>query len=82
MYGIINKINLYIEEIYGNKDLILAPTDQRKYTLKIHEELRSKIRNLIIKVSNLSHNSKPSNSSNYVGKFMIFMFNSDDDLPL
>ena len=52
----------------------LVPTGKSKDTLKKHEELWNKIRDLIRSITN--------NSSNYDKKYMKIKFNSDDDLPL
>ena len=46
LYLIINKINRYIDESNGHKHLALFPTDETKNTLKKHEELWGKIRDL------------------------------------
>ena len=47
LYLIINKVNGYFEEIYGNKYLTLIPTNESKSTLKKYEELWNNIRNII-----------------------------------
>ena len=47
LYLIINKVNGYFEEIYGNKYLTLIPTNESKNTLKKYEELWNNIRNII-----------------------------------
>ena len=54
--------------------MTLVPTDERKDTVKIYEELWNKIRDLIRSVNN--------NSDNYDEKYMKIKFNSEDDLPL
>ena len=51
LYLIIDKINGYIEKSSGKKYLTLVPTDKSKDTKK-HEELRSKIRDLITSIAN------------------------------
>ena len=73
-YLIINKINEYIKESYGNKCLTLVPNDENKDILKKYEELWTKIRDLIRSITN--------NSDNYDEKYMKIKFNSDDDLLL
>ena len=57
LYLIIDKINGYIEESNGNKYLTLVSIDENKGTLKMNEELWSKIRDLI--------RSKTNNSDDY-----------------
>ena len=47
LYLLINKINGYIEESNENKYLTLVPTDESKDILKTHEELWTKIRDLV-----------------------------------
>ena len=54
--------------------MTLVPIDESKDTLKKHEELWSKIRDLII--------SKTNNSDDYDEKYIKIKFNSDDDLHL
>ena len=54
--------------------MTLVPIDESNDTLKKHEELWSKIRDLII--------SKTNNSDDYDEKYIKIKFNSDDDLPL
>ena len=39
-----NKVNVYFEQINGNKYLMLVPTNESKEKVKIFEELWSKIR--------------------------------------
>ena len=39
----INELNRYIEESNGNKNLTLAPTDERKDTLRTHFGAKSEI---------------------------------------
>ena len=47
LYLAINKINGYLEEIYGNKYLTLVPTNENKEKIKKYEELWNKIRDFI-----------------------------------
>ena len=47
LYLLIDKINGYIEESNENKYLTLVPTDESKDILKTHEELWTKIRDLV-----------------------------------
>ena len=54
--------------------MTLVPIDESKDTLKKHEELWSKIRDLII--------SKTNNSDDYDEKYAKIKFNSDDNLHL
>ena len=54
--------------------MTLVPIDESKDTLKKHEELWSKIRDLIT--------SKTNNSDDYDEKYIKIKFNSDDDLHL
>ena len=51
-----NKVNRNIEETNGNKYLTLVPTDESKDTLKKHEELWNKIRDLARSITNNSDN--------------------------
>ena len=47
LYLLIDKISGYIEESNENKYLTLVPTDESKDILKTHEELWTKIRDLV-----------------------------------
>ena len=47
LYLLIDKINGYIEESNENKYLTLVPNDESKDILKTHEELWTKIRDLV-----------------------------------
>ena len=47
MYLIFDKVNKYFEEIDGNKNLTLVPTDESKEKMKKYDELWIKIRDLI-----------------------------------
>ena len=47
MYLLIGKVNGYFEEINGNKNLMLVPTDESKEIMKKYNELWSKIKDLI-----------------------------------
>ena len=50
--------------------MVLVPTEKREDTLKMYEELQSKIK------------AVTNNSNNYDEKYMKIKFNSVDDLPL
>ena len=54
LYLIIDKLDGYIEENYGNKYLTLVLTDESKDTLKAYEELWSKVRDVIRSITNNS----------------------------
>ena len=54
--------------------MAVVPTNESKDTLKKNEELRNKIRDFIISITN--------NSGNYGEDFMKIKFNSDNDLSL
>ena len=62
--------------------LTLVPADKSKDTLKIHEKLWSKIRNLIKSITNRLHDTKLNKSNNYDEKYVEIKFHSDGDLPL
>ena len=51
LYLIINKVNGHIEQINGKKYLILVPTNESKEKNKKHEELWSKVRDLISSIT-------------------------------
>ena len=51
LYLIINKVNGHIEKINGKKYLILVPTNESKEKNKKHEELWSKLRDLISSIT-------------------------------
>ena len=82
LYLIINKINGYIEESNGTKCLTLVSTNENKDTLKRYEELWSKIRDLIISITNCLHNSNLNNSVNNDEKYMKIKLNLDDHFLL
>ena len=69
LYLTINKVNGYLEEIYGNKYLTLVPTNENKEKTKKYEELWNKIRDLIRWIS--------KNSINYDDKYMKIKFNAN-----
>ena len=73
-YLIFNKGNAYFEEINRKKYFTLAPSIESKGKIKKHEEMWSKIRDLIRSVS--------KNADDYDEKNTKTKFNSDDDLPL
>ena len=52
----------------------LVPTNESKETVKIYEELCSKIKALIRSIT--------KNSDDYDEKYMKIKFNSDEELPL
>ena len=64
LYFIINKVNGYFEEVNGNKYLTLVPTNESKEKIEKHEELWSKIRDLIISVTKNSFMKKNIWTSN------------------
>ena len=82
LYLIINKINGYIEESNGTKCLTLVSAYENKDTLKRYEELWSKIRDLIISITNCLHNSNLNNSVNNDEKYMKIKLNLDDHFLL
>ena len=71
---IFNKLNVYFEEINGNKCLTLVPTNESKEKIKRYEELWIKIRDLSRSIT--------KNSDEYDEKYMKIKFNLDDELPL
>ena len=74
MYLIINKVDVYIKEINGNKYLTLVSTDKNKKLLTKYTELWDGIKNAIKKINN--------KSGEYGKDFMKIKFNSDNSLPL
>ena len=74
LYLIFSKVNGYLEEINGNKYLILVPTNKTKEIIQKDEEMWSKIRDLIGSIT--------KNSDDYDESYMKIKFNSDDKLPL
>ena len=72
LYLIFSKVNGYFEEI--NKNLTLVPTKKNKEKIKKHEELWSKIIDLIRSIT--------KNSDDYDEKYMKIKCNSDDGLSL
>ena len=54
LYLLIGKVNGYFQEINGNKNLTVVPTDESKEIMKKYKELWSKIKDLI--------KPKPNNS--------------------
>ena len=71
---LINKVNGYFEQINGNKNLMLVSTNESREKIKRHEELLSKIRDLIKLIA--------KNSDDYDETYIKIKFNSDDELPL
>ena len=74
LYLIIDKVDGYIEEKYGNKYLIFASTDKNKEVWTKYTELWDRIWSQIIKISD--------KSGDYDEKYIKIKFNSDDNLPL
>ena len=74
MYLIFRYVNRYFEEINGNKYLTLVSTNESKEKIIKHEELWSKIRDLIRSIT--------KNSDDYDEKYRKIKFNSDDKFPL
>ena len=74
LYLIIDKVDGYIEEKYGNKYLIFASTDKNKEVSTKYTELWGRIWSQIIKISD--------KSGDYDEKYIKIKFNSDDNLPL
>ena len=70
LYLIFGKVNGYFEEIDMNKYLTLVPTNESKEIIKQFEELRIKIRDLIISII--------KNWDYYDEKYMKIKINSDD----
>ena len=70
LYLIFGKVNGYFEEINMNKYLTLVPTNESKEIIKQFEELRIKIRDLIISII--------KNWDDYDEKYMKIKINSDD----
>ena len=68
------KINQHIEKSSGNKYLMVAPTNGSKGTIKMYEEMLTRIRDFI--------RSKTNNSEDYDEKYMKIKFNSNQKLPL
>ena len=74
LYIIFSKVKRYFEEINKSKYSTLVPTNEHKEEIKKHEELWSKIRDLIRSIT--------KNSDDNDEKYMKIKFNSDDELPL
>ena len=74
LYLIFGKVNEYLEEINGNKNLMLVPTNKSNEKIKKYEKLWIKIRDLIRLMT--------QNLDNYDEKYMKIKFVSDDNLPL
>ena len=73
-YLIINNMNGYFEEINKSKYLTLVSTNESREKNKLHEELWSKIRDLIRSITKKSYD--------YDEKYMKIKFNLDDELLL
>ena len=67
-------MNRYLEKINESKYLTLVPTNEDRDKIKKHDELLSKIRNLIRSIAKNSHK--------YNEKCMKTKFNSEDELHL
>ena len=77
LYLIFRSVNGYFEEINGNRNLALVPTNKsKKKKIKKYEEPWIKIRDLIRSIT------KNSDYYDYDGKYMKIKLNSDDELPL
>ena len=74
LYIIFSKVKRYFEEINKSKYSTLVPTNEHKEEIKKHEELWSKIRDLIRSIT--------KNSDDNDEKYMKIKFNSDEELPL
>ena len=74
LYPIFRDVNVYFEEINGNKCLTLVPTNESKEKILKNEEFWIKIRDLIRSIS--------KSSDDYDEKYMKIKFKSDDKLPL
>ena len=74
LYLIINEVDVYFEEICGNKYSTLVSTDKNKEVMTKYIELWDEIKNSIEKIDN--------RSGQYGKDFMKIKFNSDDSLPL
>ena len=69
LYLIISKINGYFKDIRGNKYLTLVLNNESKEIIKKHEELGSKIRDLIRLMNNETYMKIKFNSS--VSNFLV-----------
>ena len=67
-------MNGYFEEINGNKYWMLVSTSEGKEKIKKHEELRSKMTDLVRSIT--------KNTDDYDEKYMKIKFISDKELPL
>ena len=74
LYLIIDKVDGYIEEKYGNKNLTFASTDENKKVLEKYKKLPNQIKNKI--------EDYYMEKGGYQKDFMKIKFNSDDNLPL
>ena len=75
-YLIFRYVNGYFEEINGNKNLTLVPTNESKEKIKKYEELWSKIRDLIRSIT------KNSDGCEYDEKDIKTRFDLDDGISL
>ena len=74
LYLIIDKVDGYTEEKYGNKNLTFASTDENKKVLEKYKKLSNQIKNKI--------EDYYMEKGGYQKDFMKIKFNSDDNLPL
>ena len=74
MHFTFNKADGYIEEIKGNKYLMLVSTDKNKDTLGKYTELWNKINDVIRSITNTS--------GNYNKKYVKIKFSSNEYLLL
>ena len=71
-YLIINKVDEYIDESNGTKNLTLDFSEKNKDTLKKYTKLWDKVKDLIRSVANTL--------GNYDKQYMKIKFNSDDKI--
>ena len=74
LYLIIDKVDGYIEEKYGNKNLTFASTDENKKVLEKYTKLPNQIKNKI--------EDYYMEKGEYEKDFMKIKFNSDYNVPL
>ena len=74
LYLIFGNVNVYFEEINGNKYLTLILPNESKEKIKMYEELRIQIRNLIRSIT--------KNADDYDEKYMKMKFDSYRNSPL
>ena len=69
-----NKVNVYFEQINGNKYLMLVPINESKGKVKIYQELWNKIRDFTRSMTKIT--------DDYDEKYMKTKLNSDEKLHL